>query len=136
MSATDKAQKHNKDAPELVVQGKLADNERLKDESNYLRGTITGDLSDEMSGGFHGDNFQLIRFHGMYAQDDRDIRPDLVARKLEPRKNVMLRCRLPGGIISPEQWLGIDKFATESTDYGSIRITNRQTFQFLSLIHI
>ena len=130
MSATDKAQKHNKDAPELVVPGKLADNERLKDESNYLRGTITGDLSDEISGGFRGDNFQLIRFHGMYAQDDRDIRPDLVARKLEPRKNVMLRCRLPGGIISPKQWLGIDKFATESTDYGSIRITNRQTFQF------
>ena len=44
MSATDKAQKHNKDAPELVVPGKLADNERLKNESNYLRGTITGDL--------------------------------------------------------------------------------------------
>ena len=66
----------------------------------------------------------------MYGQDDRDIRPDLVARKLEPRKNVMLRCRLPGGIISPKQWLGIDKFASESTDYGSIRITNRQTFQF------
>ena len=130
MSATDKAQKHKKDAPELVVSGKLADNERLKDESNYLRGTITGDLSDELSGGFRGDNFQLIRFHGMYGQDDRDIRPDLVTRKLEPRKNVMLRCRLPGGIISPKQWLGIDKFATESTDYGSIRITNRQTFQF------
>ena len=62
MSATDKAQKHNEDVPELVVSGKLADNERLKDESNYLRGTITDDLSDEISGGFRGDNFQLIRF--------------------------------------------------------------------------
>jgi sulfite reductase (NADPH) hemoprotein beta-component len=130
MSATDKAANQSNEAPELIVQGKLADNERLKEESNYLRGTITEDLQDKLSGGFRGDNFQLIRFHGMYAQDDRDIRAELVSRKLEPRKNVMLRCRLPGGIISPEQWLGIDKFATESTDYGSIRITNRQTFQF------
>ncbi|MBK1880162.1 assimilatory sulfite reductase (NADPH) hemoprotein subunit [Pelagicoccus mobilis] len=117
-------------SPELIVKGKLADNERLKDDSNFLRGTITEDLQDKLSGGFRGDNFQLIRFHGMYAQDDRDIRPDLVARKLEPRKNVMLRCRLPGGIMKPEQWLGIDKFATENSDYQSIRITNRQTFQF------
>ena len=116
--------------PELIVKGKLADNERLKRESNFLRGTITEDLQDKLSGGFNSDNFQLIRFHGMYAQDDRDIRADLVARKLEPRKNVMLRCRLPGGIINPQQWLGIDKFATENTDYQSIRLTNRQTFQF------
>lgn len=116
--------------PELIVKGKLADNERLKGDSNFLRGTIADDLQDKLSGGFRGDNFQLIRFHGMYAQDDRDIRPDLVARKLEPRKNVMLRCRLPGGIIKPAQWLGIDEFATENSDYQSIRITNRQTFQF------
>jgi len=114
----------------LVVEGKLADNERLKGQSNLLRGTIKADLSDGLSGGFRGDNFQLIRFHGMYEQDDRDIRPGRVARKLEPLKNVMLRCRLPGGIISPQQWLGIDQFATESTEYGSIRLTNRQTFQF------
>ena len=118
------------ESPELIVKGKLADNERLKGDSNFLRGTIADDLQDKLSGGFRGDNFQLIRFHGMYAQDDRDIRPDLVARKLEPRKNVMLRCRLPGGIIKPAQWLGIDEFATENSDYQSIRITNRQTFQF------
>lgn len=124
------SEQKSKTAPELIVQGKLADNERLKEESNFLRGTIAEDLEDKLSGGFRGDNFQLIRFHGMYAQDDRDIRADLVARKLEPRKNVMLRCRLPGGIITPKQWLGIDKFATDSTDYGSIRLTNRQTFQF------
>lgn len=120
----------NNSSSEHVVQGPLADNERLKEESNYLRGTIIDDLNDKLSGGFHGDNFQLIRFHGMYAQDDRDIRADLVARKLEPRKNVMLRCRLPGGIMTPEQWLGIDQFASENSDYQSIRITNRQTFQF------
>lgn len=120
----------NQTTPELVVQGTLADNERLKDDSNYLRGTIAEDLQDDLSAGFRGDNFQLIRFHGMYAQDDRDIRPDLVDRKLEPRKNVMLRCRLPGGIMTPAQWLGIDTFASENSDYASIRLTNRQTFQF------
>lgn len=114
----------------LVVKGTLADNERLKGESNYLRGTIVEDLADGLSGGFRGDNFQLIRFHGMYEQDDRDIRAGRLERKLEPLKNVMLRCRLPGGIMSPKQWLGIDQFASESTEYASIRLTNRQTFQF------
>jgi len=121
---------NNGEQPTLIVEGKLADNERLKAESNFLRGTIAEDLQDKVSSGFRGDNFQLIRFHGMYAQDDRDIRAGLVERKLEPRKNVMLRCRLPGGIMTPQQWLGIDKFATESSDYASIRLTNRQTFQF------
>ncbi len=110
--------------------GKLSDNERLKGGSNYLRGTIADDLKDPLTGGFRGDNFQLIRFHGMYEQDDRDIRAERVAQKLEPLKNVMLRCRMPGGVISPEQWLGIDEFATSHTMYGSIRITNRQTFQY------
>ncbi len=109
---------------------KLSDNERLKRESNFLRGTIEQDLQDELTGGFNGDNFQLIRFHGMYQQDDRDIRNERTAQKLEPLHNVMLRARLPGGIINPEQWLVIDRFAEESSIYGSIRLTTRQTFQF------
>ncbi|OBW95867.1 assimilatory sulfite reductase (NADPH) hemoprotein subunit [Gallibacterium salpingitidis] len=108
----------------------LADNERLKGESDYLHGTIAQDLNEQLTGGFNKDNFQLIRFHGMYEQDDRDIRAERQAQKLEPNKNVMLRCRLPGGIITPKQWLGIDEFATKHTYYGSIRLTNRQTFQF------
>ncbi|MGY0400266.1 MAG: assimilatory sulfite reductase (NADPH) hemoprotein subunit [Ostreibacterium sp.] len=115
--------------PKLSDQS-LSDNERLKSDSDYLRGTIKDDLGDSLSSGFRGDNFQLIRFHGMYEQDNRDLRPERVARKLEPLKNVMLRCRLPGGIISPKQWLGIDEFASKHTEYGSIRLTNRQTFQF------
>lgn len=121
--------KHQPTTP-LSVQHDLSDNERLKRESNYLKGTITQDLQDGLTGGFNGDNFQLIRFHGMYEQDDRDIRAERLQQKLEPLKNVMLRCRLPGGVISPKQWLGIDEFATENTLYGTIRLTNRQTFQF------
>ncbi|WAT03109.1 assimilatory sulfite reductase (NADPH) hemoprotein subunit [Rouxiella chamberiensis] len=118
----------------LVVEGKLTDAERLKKESNFLRGTITEDLTDGLTGGFNGDNFLLIRFHGMYQQDDRDIRAERAEQKLEPRHAMMLRCRLPGGVMTPEQWLGIDKFAEESTLYGSIRITNRQTFQFHGIL--
>ena len=115
--------KHDKNA-------KFADNERLKTESNFLRGTIEADLQDPLTGGFTADNFQLIRFHGMYQQDDRDIRPERAKQKLEPLHNVMLRARMPGGIIKPEQWLAIDKFAGDKTMYGSIRLTTRQTFQF------
>ncbi|MEM6681079.1 MAG: assimilatory sulfite reductase (NADPH) hemoprotein subunit [Pseudomonadota bacterium] len=123
---SDAALKQGPSAPE----GKLSDNERLKRESNFLRGTIADDLRDPITGGFTPDNFQLIRFHGMYQQDDRDIRPERAKQKLEPLHNVMLRARMPGGIITPEQWLIIEKFAEENTIYGSVRLTTRQTFQF------
>lgn len=118
----------------LIVEGKFADSERMKQDSNYLRGTIKDDLKNGLTGGFEGDNFLLIRFHGMYQQDDRDIRAERAEQKLEPRHAMMLRCRLPGGIITPKQWLDIDKFATEHTLYGSVRITNRQTFQFHGIL--
>ncbi|MFT4748142.1 MAG: sulfite reductase (NADPH) hemoprotein beta-component [Congregibacter sp.] len=118
------------DHKKFIVEGKLADNERLKDKSDFLRGTITENLTDDLTGAFVGDNFQLIRFHGMYQQDDRDIRAERAKQKLEPLQNVMLRARLPGGIITTQQWLAIDKFAKEKSIYGSIRLTTRQTFQF------
>lgn len=121
----------NKETKKLEWQEKpLSDNERLKRESHYLRGTILEDLENPLTGGFTGDNFQLIRFHGMYEQDDRDIRAERLEEKLEPLKFMLMRCRLPGGIIKPEQWIEIDKFAREYTYYQSIRLTNRQTFQY------
>ena len=126
---TDSINKDQANGP-LIVEGKHADNERLKAESNYLRGTIAEDLKDDVTGGFTADNFQLIRTHGMYQQDDRDIRNERAKQKLEPLHNVMLRARMPGGIITPKQWLAIDKFSQDKTSYGSIRITTRQTFQF------
>ncbi len=116
------------------VEGKLTDAERMKLESNYLRGTIAEDLNDGLTGGFKGDNFLLIRFHGMYQQDDRDIRAERAEQKLEPRHAMLLRCRLPGGVITTKQWQAIDKFAGENTIYGSIRLTNRQTFQFHGIL--
>lgn len=114
--------------------GPLSDNERLKKESHFLRGTIDQDLQNRITGGFIDDNFQLIRFHGMYQQDDRDIRVKRQKQKLEPLHNVMLRARMPGGIITPKQWLAIDKFATHHTLYSSIRLTTRQTFQLHGIL--
>ncbi|TDF34469.1 assimilatory sulfite reductase (NADPH) hemoprotein subunit [Alteromonadaceae bacterium M269] len=109
---------------------KPSPNERIKGESNFLRGTIAQDLKDDLTGGFTSDNFQLIRFHGMYQQDDRDIRGERAKQKLEPMHNVMLRARMPGGVITPKQWLSVEKFAEEHSTYGSVRLTTRQTFQY------
>lgn len=109
---------------------KPSENERIKGDSDFLRGTIANDLKDDVTGGFTSDNFQLIRFHGMYQQDDRDIRAERAKQKLEPLHNVMLRARLPGGVITPTQWLTVEKFAEEHTVYGSVRLTTRQTFQY------
>lgn len=107
----------------------LSDNERIKQESNFLRGTIAESLDNNLTGGFSMDDAQLIRFHGMYQQDDRDVRIERMHQKLEPLINMMLRCRLPGGVITAKQWLDIDKFSEENTLYGTIRLTTRQTFQ-------
>ena len=103
----------------LVVEGKLSDAERMKLESNYLRGTIAEDLNDGLTGGFKGDNFLLIRFHGMYQQDDRDIRAERAEQKLEPRHAMLLRCRLPGGVITTKQWQAIDKLRQHPSDQPS-----------------
>lgn len=112
----------------------LSDNERIKQKSNFLRGTIAKNLDSNLTGGFNVDDAQLIRFHGMYQQDDRDVRIERMNQKLEPLINMMLRCRLPGGIITAKQWLDIDKFSEEHTLYGTIRLTTRQTFQLHGLL--
>jgi len=99
--------------PVLIVEGKQADNERLKAESDYLRGTIKEDLQDRMTGGFTSDNFQLIRTHGMYQQDDRDIRAERQKQKLEPLHNVMLeRVYLVVLSIQHNGWLLINLLMT------------------------
>lgn len=116
------------------VLGPLSDGERLKAESNFLRGTIAEDLSNPITGAVTGDNFTLIRFHGMYLQDDRDIRAERAKQKLEPLHTLMVRARLPAGVITPTQWLGVDKWADEHTLYGSIRLTTRQTFQYHGIL--
>ncbi|MBM7071332.1 assimilatory sulfite reductase (NADPH) hemoprotein subunit [Shewanella sp. 202IG2-18] len=109
---------------------KLAANEYIKTDSNYLRGTIKEGLGSQVTGAFADDDQQLIKFHGFYQQDDRDLRQERQQQKLEPLYSFMLRARIPGGICTPEQWLAVDKIASELTTSNSIRLTTRQTFQY------
>ena len=102
--------------------------EHLKARSRYLRGDLAADMADPMTGGVSEDSQQLLKFHGMYLQDDRDLRPERAKKMLEKAFGFMIRIRLPGGVITPKQWLALDDIArTYAGD--TLRLTTRQTFQ-------
>jgi sulfite reductase (NADPH) hemoprotein beta-component len=103
--------------------------ERIKAASRALRGTIAESLADATSGGLREDDQQLLKLHGSYQQDDRDIREERRQQKLEPQWRFMVRMRLPGGVCTAAQWLALDALAREHGN-GSLRLTTRQTFQF------
>ncbi len=107
--------------------------EHIKDDSNYLRGTIAEELTNELTGSIAESDTQLTKFHGIYQQDDRDLRKERARQKLEPLYSFMIRARVPGGVCQPEQWLAIDDMADQYAN-GSIRITTRQAFQFHGVI--
>lgn len=107
----------------------LHPNERLKVESDYLRGTLEEGLADRASGAVAEADTQLTKFHGFYQQDDRDLREERRHQKLEPLYSFMVRLRLPGGMVTPEQWRTLDDVATRYAN-GTLRITTRQTFQY------
>lgn len=111
----------------------LHKNESIKDTSNYLRGTIAAGLADMSTGALSADDNQLTKFHGIYMQDDRDIRPERRKKKLEPAYSFMVRLRLPGGVLKPQQWLALDDLADARAN-GTLRLTTRQTFQFHGII--
>ncbi|MCB1069748.1 MAG: assimilatory sulfite reductase (NADPH) hemoprotein subunit [Kiritimatiellae bacterium] len=102
--------------------------ERIKDRSHYLRGTIVESLADPLTGAIAESDTQLIKFHGSYQQDDRDIRDERRKQKLEPLYSFMIRVRVPGGVCTPAQWLTMDALARTYAN-GSIRLTTRQAFQ-------
>jgi sulfite reductase (NADPH) hemoprotein beta-component len=103
--------------------------ERLKLESRYLRGSIAEGLADRTTGAIGEDDNKLLKFHGSYQQDDRDLRDERRRQKLEPDYQFMVRVRLPGGVLTPRQWLDLDRLAASYARSG-LRITTRQTFQF------
>ncbi|SMN21993.1 similar to Saccharomyces cerevisiae YJR137C MET5 Sulfite reductase beta subunit, involved in amino acid biosynthesis, transcription repressed by methionine [Maudiozyma saulgeensis] len=108
-------------------------NEDMKLNSDFLRGTIVEGLNDESTLAIHPYDQQLTKFHGCYMQDDRDIRDIRKAQGLEPLFSFMSRVRLPGGKATPEQWLALDKLATEVGN-GTMKISTRATFQLHGIL--
>jgi sulfite reductase (NADPH) hemoprotein beta-component len=103
-------------------------NEQIKVNSDYLRGSLKQSLNDDITGAIRDDDQQVIKFHGLYQQDDRDIRQQRATQKLEPLYSFMIRARVPGGVCSPEQWLTMSKLADDYGN-GTMRLTTRQAFQ-------
>jgi sulfite reductase (NADPH) hemoprotein beta-component len=106
--------------------------EKVKQASDSLRGTIREGLADEVTGAISEDDKALVKFHGMYLQDDRDRREERAEKKLERLYSFMIRLRLPGGFLTAGQWLATQNIAGEHTT-GIIKITTRQTIQLHGL---
>jgi sulfite reductase (NADPH) hemoprotein beta-component len=102
--------------------------ERVKVTGDALRGTIVESLHDELTGAMREEDTLLMKFHGMYQQDDRDRREERAEKKLERLFSFMIRLRMPGGILTSEQWIALNEIAgKDSTD--ELKITTRQTIQ-------
>ncbi len=111
----------------------LHKNEHLKAESRFLRGHIRQDLDDASTGTISEDSAQLTKFHGVYPQDDRDLRAQRRKEGKERAYSFMARIRVPGGVCTPAQWLTMDSLA-ESHGNGTLKLTNRQAFQLHGVI--
>ncbi len=112
---------------------KLSKNESIKEESDYLRGTILDSLADSSSGSISANDAQLTKFHGTYLQDNRDKRLALLKEKKEKAFSFMIRVRVPGGVCTPKQWLGIDQLCDKFGDQ-SLKLTTRQAFQLYGVV--
>lgn len=119
----------NLKAPE----GPPSDVERIKRETNYLRGTLAESMVEQLSAGISDDDNRLMKFHGSYMQDDRDLRNERAKQKLEPAYQFMLRVRAPGGVVTPEQWLVLEDLADKNGN-GTMKLTTRQSFQMHGIL--
>src|SRR4051812_18179514 len=117
-------------APKLEPENAV---EKIKKASRGLRGSLVESLADPLTGAIRESDTQLIKFHGSYMQDDRDLRAERDHQKLEPAYSFMIRTRTPGGVVSPKQWLALSKLSrTHAT--GTLRLTTRQAFQVHGVI--
>lgn len=101
--------------------------ESIKDQSRSLRGTIAETLRSDATH-FSDEEYQLLKFHGTYQQDDRDLRNERKKAGLDKAWCFMVRSKIPGGALNAAQYLLHDKMADDLGN-GTIRITNRQGFQ-------
>ena len=111
----------------------LSKNEGIKARSRGLRGGIAEGLGVVHTGSLADDDTQLTKFHGIYQQDDRDLRAERRRKKLEPAYSFMARLRIPGGAVTPAQWLALADVADQRAN-GTIRLTTRETVQFHGII--
>src|SRR5687768_9851220 len=107
--------------------------EDIKSESKRLRGSLLDSLADPITGALRESDQTLVKYHGSYQQDDRDLRDERRRQKLEPAHSFMIRTRTPGGVVTPAQWLKLDAIATRFAERG-LRITTRQAFQFHGVV--
>ncbi|KJH58111.1 assimilatory sulfite reductase (NADPH) hemoprotein subunit [Bacillus licheniformis] len=114
-------------------EGPPSDVERIKKESDYLRGTLKESMLEPLSAGISDDDNRLMKHHGSYLQDDRDLRNERQKQKLEPAYQFMLRVRMPGGVATPEQWLVMDELARKYGN-GTLKLTTRETFQMHGIL--
>jgi sulfite reductase (NADPH) hemoprotein beta-component len=117
----------------MDIERPLSPNERIKENSNFLRGGIAEGLTHAETGALSEDDGQLTKFHGFYQQDDRDLRPERGKQRMEKAFSFMVRMRIPGGIVTPAQWLAIETLAKQRAN-GTIRLTTRETVQFHSIL--
>lgn len=116
-----------------VEEPKPLTNEDMKIGSDFLRGTIAEGLVDQSTGAISAVDQQLTKFHGIYMQDDRDVRDQRKAEGLEPAYSFMVRIRLPGGLATPDQYLKLDRLAEERGN-GTLKLTTRATFQLHGIV--
>ncbi|MGD6795001.1 assimilatory sulfite reductase (NADPH) hemoprotein subunit [Metabacillus indicus] len=114
-------------------EGPPSDVEDIKQRSNYLRGTLAEVMQERISAGIPDDDNRLMKHHGSYLQDDRDLRNERQKQKLEPAYQFMLRVRMAGGVAKPEQWLVMDELAQKYGN-GTLKLTTRQTFQMHGIL--
>lgn len=101
--------------------------ERIKEASRGLRGPLAEEIGNDASH-LSEDAKQLLKFHGSYQQDDRDVRRDRKKAGLEPAYSFMIRSRVPGGVLTADQYLVHDEIADRFAG-GTLRVTTRQTIQ-------
>ena len=116
-------------SPLPIMSEKLSLLERVKVEGDALRGTIAESIKDELTGAMREEDTLLMKFHGMYQQDDRDRREERAKKKLERLYSFMIRLRMPGGILTSEQWIALNDIA------GKIKVQNQRGCQYIAALN-